>query len=702
MIMQAIPSAERVGTPGITCGPPMPRRVIRSRILRRPFSLGAGAIDDRYIERARASRIEDVIAARNIRLRRSGAELIGPCPNCGGDDRFSVNLKKQVFNCRKCEKGGDAIELIQFLDGVEFPAAIETLTGQAPVYKNGNGADHGAQIKSVLSEAFDYEDETGALLFQAMRFEYQNTDGSFVLADTGKRKKTFRQRQPDPARAGQWLYNLDNVRRVLYRLPELLEDLSLGHAVIIVEGERKVNLLRGWNVPATCNPMGAEKWTDDYSATLSGADVIILPDNDEQGHKHLDKVAASLAQVGANVRTLDLPGLGPKGDIVDWAKAGGTVEQLHELIEREAMAWEPSAEPFETAEIRKAEPPSSIEIITLKGSDIRPEPIDWVWKYWLARWKLHILAGVPEAGKTTIALSLAAIISVGGKWPDGTIFAIPGNVLIWTSEDDPSDTLIPRLIRMGANLDRIYFIKETRQSGKKPRPFDPATDLDALDAKARAIGDVVLLIIDSVVSAVPATRNSHNNVETRSGLQPVVDLAKSTHIAAIGIMHLTKGTIGKDPLERLAGSLAFGALPRLVMFAAKNNAIGDDEPERIMTRVKSNIGPSDGGFGYHIDMAHLQERPDIEATRVVWESPLEGTARELLNDAEGEQEDSGVTKLEGAKRFLRAALANGERPQKEVEAAALADGISAGTLKRASQSGEIGKRKDGCWYWWLT
>jgi DNA primase len=321
----SILSAEAFGVPGITCGPPNPRRVIRSRIHRWPHSLSA-SVADAAIERARAVPIEDMISARGIKLRRSGAELVGPCPRCGGTDRFAINIRKQVFNCRECEEGGDIIKFVQFLDGVDFREAIETLAGEAPR----------AQIKSVLSEAFDYEDETGALLFQAMRFEYQNQDGSFVLTDAGKRKKTFRQRQPDPAREGKWIYNLDNARRVLYRLPELLEDLALRHAVIIVEGERKVNLLRSWNVPATCNPMGAEKWMDDYSAVLKDAGIIVLPDNDEQGHKHLNKVAVSLIAVGANVRMLDLPGLGPKQDFLDWAKAGGTVEQLHELIEREA------------------------------------------------------------------------------------------------------------------------------------------------------------------------------------------------------------------------------------------------------------------------------------------------------------------------------------------------------------------------------
>ena len=241
----------------VRTAPPNPRRAIRSPIQRWPHSLGA-RVADAAIERARAVPIEDMISARGIKLRRSGAELVGPCPHAVARIGFNVNIRKQVFNCRECEEGGDMIKFVQFLDGVDFREAIETLAGEAPRKKpNGNGAKHGAQIKSVLSEAFDYEDETGALLFQAMRFEYQNQDGSFVLTDAGKRKKTFRQRQPDPAREGKWIYNLDNARRVLYRLPELLEDLALRHDVIIVEGERKVNLLRSWNVPATCNPKHA-------------------------------------------------------------------------------------------------------------------------------------------------------------------------------------------------------------------------------------------------------------------------------------------------------------------------------------------------------------------------------------------------------------------------------------------------------------
>jgi putative DNA primase/helicase len=308
---------------------------------------------------------------------------------------------------------------------------------------------------------------------------------------------------------------------------------------------------------------------------------------------------------------------------------------------------------------------------------------------------------VPETGKTTIALSFAAIISSSGTWPDGSRATV-GNVLIWTSEDSPADTLIPRLIRMGADLDRIHFIEQARPPGGKPRPFNPATDMSALVAKAEAIGDIALLILDPVVAAVPMTRNSHNNAETRNSLQPVVDFAKASDIAVLGIGHLTKGTAGKDPLERLNGSLAFGALPRLVMGAAKNSAIGDDEPERVFVRVKSNIGPSGGGFGYHIDAANLHEHPDIEATRIVWEYPLEGTARELLAKAEGEQ-DGKAPKIDQAKRFLTEFLANAKRQAEDVENAAKDAGISWRTVRRAAEEMNVRKfrEKDRSW-WQLT
>ena len=161
---------------------------------------------------------------------------------------------------------------------------------------------------------------------------------AFVTKD-GKRKKTFRQKRPDPDKPGDWIWNVDGVRVVPYRLPQLIEALGNEQAILIVEGEAKVDLLRSWNVPATCCAGGAQHWKAEHAAYLRGADIVLLPDNDDTGRKHVEAVAASLQGVAANVRVLELPNLPPKGDIIDWTKNGGTVERLHDLIEREAKQW---------------------------------------------------------------------------------------------------------------------------------------------------------------------------------------------------------------------------------------------------------------------------------------------------------------------------------------------------------------------------
>jgi hypothetical protein len=134
-------------------------------------------------------------------------------------------------------------------------------------------------------------------------------------------------------------WNVDGAPVVPYRLPELIEAIAREQLVCIVEGEGKVELLRSWNVPATCCASGAKKWKSEHAAYLRDADVVIIPDNDDPGREHIEIVAASLQDIAASVRVLDLPGLPPKGDIVDWAAAGGTVEKLHELIPHARTVW---------------------------------------------------------------------------------------------------------------------------------------------------------------------------------------------------------------------------------------------------------------------------------------------------------------------------------------------------------------------------
>lgn len=306
-------------------------------------------------------------------------------------------------------------------------------------------------------------------------------------------------------------------------------------------------------------------------------------------------------------------------------------------------------------------------VILVQGSTLTPKPVDWLWLHWLARGKFHVLAGPPGQGKTTIALACGATVSAGGRWPDGSRCA-RGNVLMWSGEDDPADTLLPRLLAMGADVSRIYFINGTRIAGK-PEPFDPARDLVQITERVAAIGDVRLLIVDPVVSAVAG--DSHKNTEVRRALQPLVDLASHLGAVVLGISHFTKGSAGREPVERVTGSLAFGALARVVLCAVKVKGTDGDGDRRILARAKSNIGPDDGGFEYSIEQAELTDYPGISASMILWGKPVAGTARELLAEAEtdpaGDAADDAPGDVDG---FLRELLKDGQPvPSNDVKAA---------------------------------
>lgn len=276
------------------------------------------------------------------------------------------------------------------------------------------------------------------------------------------------------------------------------------------------------------------------------------------------------------------------------------------------------------------------KVKAVRASDIEPIAIRWLWPGWLAQGKLHILAGAGGTGKTTLLLGLAATITTGGRWPDGERCPTPGNCIIWSSEDDPADTIVPRLAAAGADLHRVHIIQGRINEHGEAEPFDPATDFDLLRATAEEIGGVSLLMLDPVVSAIKGDMHKANDV--RRALQCVVDFAEAHSCAVVGISHFAKGTAGGSPAERVVGSQAFSALARTVLVAAKQE--GSDL--RVLARAKSNIGTDEGGVSYVIEATTLEtKRGPIETTRVLWGDKLEGNARDILGDVEdnGDQDE---------------------------------------------------------------
>lgn len=323
-----------------------------------------------------------------------------------------------------------------------------------------------------------------------------------------------------------------------------------------------------------------------------------------------------------------------------------------------------------------------LDITLIRADEIKPQPIQWIWNGWLARGKLHILAGQAGAGKTTIAIQLAATISTGGKFPDGTNTR-PGSILIWSGEDALDDTLTPRLVAADANLEKIYFINDVvnvLQMNK--RAFNPAVDMHALVVRAETIPDLTLIMIDPIISAVAC--DSHKNGEVRRALQPVVDFGLKRNCAILGITHFSKGGQSKSILDRVTGSLAFGALARIVLAAGE--IVGDDTTKRILCRVKSNIGADTGGFEYSLEEVELES--DIHTNRIKWGGYQDGSANDLLSPPASNNAGDCVD-------FLKAILANGKMKVKDIFRVGYENGFNQDQLKRAKQKLKIKSQREG-------
>ncbi len=347
---------------------------------------------------------------------------------------------------------------------------------------------------------------------------------------------------------------------------------------------------------------------------------------------------------------------------------------------------------------KKAAPqatPKKQRVALARMAEVSEEPITWLWSSFLPLGKLTLLAGAGGTGKSTLAFSMASIVSTGAHWPDNTRCNVAGNVLIWSSEDDAADVIKPRLLAMNADVNRIGMIQATKTEAGDEMRFDPARDMDSLKEAANAIGGVSLLIIDPIVSAVSGDMHKANDV--RRSLQAIVDFAAEMNCAVVGITHFAKSTTGRNPAERVIGSQAFAAFARMVLVAAKD----EDTDNRVFTRAKSNISIDDGGFNYTIQEVTLPS--GIKTTRILWGVPIDGSARNILATVEkSDSPDDKRPALKEAKQFLHEELKNGARMANELIALAKSIGISEITLKRAKvQLGIEAKSSgyQGAWMW---
>jgi hypothetical protein len=243
--------------------------------------------------------VEGVLARLNG-VRCSGVSATAKCPS-HDDRRASLSVSE----------GEDGRALLTCHAGCDLAAIVSKLgmTVKDLFPPVGN-----ASSREIVA-TYDYRDSAGTLRYQVVRFE----------------PKDFRQRRPDGA--GGWIWKMKGVTPLPYRLPELIA-ANPSDPVLIAEGEKDVDRIIEAGMVATTNHGGAGKWRSALSQYLAGRNVVLIPDNDDAGRRHVAKVAASLKSIAALIRVLKLQNLPEHGDVSDWLMRGGSVEELRHLIER--------------------------------------------------------------------------------------------------------------------------------------------------------------------------------------------------------------------------------------------------------------------------------------------------------------------------------------------------------------------------------
>jgi hypothetical protein len=467
----------------------------------------------------------------------------------GTNGSMSINLTDGKFYDHENKVGGGVLDLIKHKTGRDHAEAMEWLRKQG--LRNGSTAPRSspkpAPPRPPLGEPtaeYDYVDEAGSLLFQVLRYE----------------PKTFRQRRREN---GEWTWNLDGVRRVLYRLPDLIAAVQRGDIIHIVEGEKDCDNLRDLGIAATTCPGGASKWRSEYSEMLRGADVVIIGDRDDAGRNHVDQVARALIGIAKRVRIVDLAKHWPEcpngGDISDWLKSGGAIDQLTDWIAVSPEWNEPSKDA--TDEPETIVPNLSRSFAFLNDVPAAPQAmlIDGV----IPLDGLPFIGGQSSAGKTFIAILMAVCAATGKPFFSNEVKERVGSAIVAA---EGRSMLQSRILAALKELDAgddvpIAWVKSVPDFSDRKSLADFIEGLNALSAHFQKKYGVRLgLVFVDTVSASFDIQEEADNAEAARVCKIMRRIAEATETIVVPIHHY-----GKNAAVGLRGASAWRANADVVL-----------------------------------------------------------------------------------------------------------------------------------------
>ena len=593
------------------------------------------------IDKANAVDLEKFLRAQGETLVRSGKE-------CRWKAHDSLTVCGNKWFRHSQSKGGFPVDFVMEFYGKSFPEAVQMLTGEpgeaqpeadsapSPAFRlplrnvtNANILNYLTQERKLSPSLVNFFIAVGDIYEDAAHhnvvFVGRDADGHPRYASSRGIHEKFRQDAAGAEKAFGFAHRGTDKQLLVFEAPiDLLSFIEL-----FPKNWQQHNYL-------SLGGVSGKALQQFLSERPDVERVFLCLDADKAGEDACKRLAALLPD------TVSVTRIQPC--MKDWNDV---------LVHRAEI---PNRNYFKSIVLKEPSKPETVKIIRM--SDVELTPVDWLWKPYLPFGKLSVLQGNPGEGKTYFAMHLAAACTNGKLLPNMERME-PFNVIYQTAEDGLGDTVKPRLIEAGADLDRVLVIDD---SDVQLTLSDERIEKAIIENNAR------LVIIDPIQAYLGADVDMNRANEVRPIFMRLGQVAQRTGCAILLIGHLNKAA-GMQSLQRGLGSIDIAAAVRSVMFIGK---LKHDPTMRILTHEKSSLAPPGLSLAFSLG--------DEGGFR--WVGEYDITADEMLSGIEPQRE----TKTQQAKDLICTLLAGGKQVLSEdIDKAALERGIPGRTVRDAKR-----------------
>jgi putative DNA primase/helicase len=385
----------------------------------------------------------------------------------------------------------------------------------------------------------------------------------------------------------------------------------------------------------------------------------------------------------------------------------------HGLCEACAEPTEPAAKNseiiYQAMAGPKGEETHKFSIMGHLASTVTPMPIRWIWEQRFPAGKLALLNGPQGSGKSMLFIDIIAHVTTGKDWPDGAKNTLgPRKVLLASTEDDENDTIIPRLMAAGADLNNVTILDKIKIEeilrnkggnvmgrGKvKLSLLDFRNHTKLIKGLLKKYPDTALILLDPITAFLGVDETKDK--ETRPVLESIADAISGTLCTVIGIIHsnkMTKGSAG----DKVKGGSSMLGVTRTAWAVGRDP---EDKNQRYMALIKGNVLKRETGLRFTIENKVVDAAQGIEAGYVVWGEEIDEDANDMLAASREINKEGGMDKKgEIFKALVQTALADGPQPsEKAIYPLGEQRGISERTMKSALKDLGVHHNKRGPWF----